>query len=279
VWPEALAGFSSNWHELATVVHGIRSRLEELRGCTVHYMTDNTTAKKAINTGTVNSPELMKLSRELKLHQARGNIGIEAFHLPGRMMCLQGTDGASRQTPWLGMYSGKPGSHSTYSPLDWPTFPLSTELAAVVRALQGPTTVDMSDSTQWLSGSLDIAGRDTLWHLRPCHAAFAMGLMLEAQLRLGHTTSFTVVVPQVGVSGWSRYLKHFRRKEVHDVHVEGLGVVRHWLLRFAAGDAFLPRTPPAPPDGAPHSRGACVGGEWETVSRAWAGEQGRGVAV
>ena len=64
---------------------------------------------------------------------------------------------------------------------------------------------------------------------------------MDAQLRMGHSTSFTVVVAQVGTSRWSRFLKHFRHKEVHDVDVPVLGVVRHWLLRFEAGDAMLPR--------------------------------------
>ena len=89
VWPDALAQFSSNWHELATIVHSIRTRALELRGAQVHYMTDNTTSVKAVNTGTVRSPQLMKLSRELKLLQARYNIGMEAIHLPGQMMMKQ----------------------------------------------------------------------------------------------------------------------------------------------------------------------------------------------
>jgi hypothetical protein len=156
-------------------------------------------------------------------------------------MVAQGTDGASRQTPWLGMYSGKPGSHDTFSPLDWPTFELPCEFREIIASHSTPATINMSDPAQWLTTEVDIAGTDSYWHVRPCHASYAMCLMLDAQLRLGHTTSFTVVVPQVGVSGWSRYLKHFRHKSVHDVHVEGLGIVRHWLLRFEAGDAFLPR--------------------------------------
>jgi hypothetical protein len=242
VWPDALAGFSSNWHELATIVYAIRTRFSELRGSQVHYMTDNTTARKAVNSGTVNSPELMKLSRELKLLQARGNIGIEAFHLPGTMMCRQGTDGASRQTPWLGMYSGNPGSHDAFSPIDWPRFELPQSLQDAIANLGRADTEDMSDPRRWLDPDCDAAGIDTLWHLRPCHAVIAFGIMLDAQLRLGHTTSFTVVVPLIGASTWARFLKHFRSKTEHDVHVEGLGVVKHWLLRFHAGDGFLPRT-------------------------------------
>ena len=72
-------------------------------------MTDNSTAVKAINTGTVGSEQLMKLLRELKLLQAKENIGIEAVHLPGTMMQMQGTDQASRSMPFMGMYSGQQG--------------------------------------------------------------------------------------------------------------------------------------------------------------------------
>ena len=72
VWPEALAGFSSNFHELATIVHSIKTRGEEIAGSMVQYHTDNTTAVKAVNTGCVRSPQLSKLARELKLLQASG---------------------------------------------------------------------------------------------------------------------------------------------------------------------------------------------------------------
>ena len=88
----------------------------------------------------------------------------------------------------------------------------------------------------------ELAGSDSFLHLRPCHVAPALELLLEAQLRLGETTSFTVVAPAVGMQEWRKYLKHFRRKEIHKVAVPGLGEVKHWLLRFEAGDGLLPRT-------------------------------------
>ena len=68
-----------------------------------------------------------------------------------------------------------------------------------------------------------------------------MEILLEAQLRMGETTAFTVVTPAVGMQEWRKYLKHFRRKEIHKVVVQGLGEVKHWLLRFEAGDGLLPR--------------------------------------
>ena len=52
-----------------------------------------------------------------------------------------------------------------------------------------------------------------------------------------------MIVPQVGMRSWSKYIKHFKRRESHEVHVEGLGKVKHWLLRFERGDGLLPRGP------------------------------------
>jgi hypothetical protein len=241
VWPDAVAGFSSNWHELATIVHSIRSRFEQLRDSNIHYMTDNSTAVRAINTGTVGSEQLMKLSRELKLLQAKGNIGIEAVHLPGTMMQMQGTDQASRSMPFMGMYSGRQGQHNLFAPVEWPVFELNGTITGAVAGLLTSATRHVSEPGDWYWFE-ELAGSDSFLHLRPCHVAPALELLLEAQLRFGETTSFTVVAPAVGMREWRKYLKHFRRKEIHKVSVPGLGEVKHWLLRFEAGDGLLPRT-------------------------------------
>ena len=241
VWPDAVAAFSSNWHELATIVHSIKSREGELRGSSVHYMTDNSTAVKAVNTGTVTSEQLMRLSRELKLVQARSDIHIEAIHLPGTMMQMQGTDQASRACPFEGMYSGNSGHHDTFAPLEWPIFELNGPIVEVLALLypEGMTNTGLH-AEDWY-GAVELAGKDTYMHLRPCHVAPALGALLEAQLREGGSTSFTVVAPMVGLRGWRKYLKHFRRREVHKVWVPGLGEVKHWLLRYEGGDGLLPR--------------------------------------
>ena len=149
VWPEAIAGFSSNWHELATVLHSVRSRAADLAHSNIHFCTDNTATVKAVNSGVVHSIALMKLSRELKLVQAQHNIGIEALHLSGKLMQLQGTDGASRSAPWLGVYSGTGGSHDTFSPMDWPCFPMRGSLKEAVESMVGAHTVMASDPAVW----------------------------------------------------------------------------------------------------------------------------------
>ena len=240
VWPEVVAGYSSNWHELATIVHSISSRAQEIRNSSVHFMTDNATSVRAVNTGTVHSRQLMKLSRELKLVQARYNIGVEAIHLSGELMQVHGTDQASRAMPYVGMYSGtERHGHDRFDPMEWPLFRLNGAVLEAVQSLVTAETQDWSEPQSWCSG--DAAGRDTYMHLRPAYVAEGIALLLDAQLREGATTSFTVVAPMVGLRRWRKYLKHFRRREEHRMRVEGLGEVKHWVLRFEAGDALLPR--------------------------------------
>ena len=250
VWPEAVAGFSSNWHEMATITHSIVSRGAELQNSQVHYMTDNSTSVSCVNTGTVRSPQLMQLSRELKLAQAKHNIGIEAIHLSGELMQVQGTDGASRAMPYLGMYSGMAGSHDLFDPMEWPIFELTGELKTLAEAAENAADQNLSNPELW-DADMVMSGRDSFLHLRPVHVAPAMELLMEAQLREGRTTSFTVIAPMVGLRKWRKYLKHFRSQQVHKVLVPGLGDVKHWLLRFEAGDALLPRASAVEDDMAP----------------------------
>ena len=239
VWPEALAGFSSNYHELATIVHSIKLRGKEIAGSVVQYHTDNTTAVKAVNTGCVRSPELSKLARELKRLQAMWDIEIEALHLSGVLIQKQGSDGASRSCPWLGMFGGEGASHDCFSPMEWPRFELDTEMREAVAKVVGSETIDMSEPRHWYDS--ECAGKDTYWHLRPCHVTHAMEVAMDAALREPDTTSFTMVIPRVGMRKWRRYFKHFRHKKVYAMQVEGLGEVHHWILRYEPGDGRRPR--------------------------------------
>ena len=47
----------------------------------------------------------------------------------------------------------------------------------------------------------------------------------------------------MNVIAWRKYLKHFRRKIELPVDVPGLGVVKHWLLRYEPGDGLLGKRP------------------------------------
>jgi hypothetical protein len=116
---------------------------------------------------------------------------------------------------------------------------LEGSILETIEELHETHTQDISDPKCW-KATLALGGEDTYVHVRLVHMAYIVELLLDAQLRQPQT-AFTVVVPQVGMRLWSKYLKHFRRKETHEVHVTGLGLVKHWLLRFEAGDGLLPR--------------------------------------
>lgn len=269
VWPEAVASFSSNWHELATITHSIVSRGAQMRNSQIHYMTDNSTSVSAINTGTVRSPQLMTLSRELKRAQAQHNIGIEAIHLSGQLMQVQGTDGASRAMPYLGMYSGMEGSHDAFDPMEWPVFVLTGDLRELSQGRLEACDQVASDPRSWVGMSFE--GQDTYMHLRPAHAAQALELLLDAQLRECDGTSFTVIVPMIGLRHWRKFLKHFRCKKVLPVEVPGLGTVKHWYLRYEAGDGKLPRKHSEEEEGEhdtctplPEEEG-CEAGDWKRL--------------
>ena len=243
VWNEEQSRFSSNWHELATIVMSVAHRIEQLRGSVVRYVTDNWCAAACCNKGNARSPRLMKLIRELRLLQAKGDIEIEALWVSGKTIIRQGADGSSRSQPNLGQLSADPVSHDTFDPMAWPAFELSGPLGVQAhRYRDAPGVVDMSRPRNWMALH-DVAGRDTYWHLRPRHVAKALERMLDAQLRQPKSTSFTVVVPVVNLIKWRKYLKHFRRKVELPVHVEGLGIVKHWLLRYEAGDGLRGKRP------------------------------------
>ena len=234
-WEPEQARFSSNWHELATIVMSVAERLEDLRGTVVHYATDNTTAVCAINTGSVDSPQLMTLVRELKLLQAVGDVEMEAFHLPGKWIIQQGTDGGSRQQLGLGQLGANPLPHDTFDPASWPQWRLNGQLRVLAeRWRRAAGTMDMSEPSRWLGSN--VAGRDSYWHLRPRHMADGLRMALDARLR-DTTSSFTFVAPMVRMRSWAKYLKHFRRRGQFLVDVPGLGMVRHLVLRSEPYDA------------------------------------------
>ena len=84
-----------------------------------------------------------------------------------------------------------------------------------------------------------------------------MDRLLTAQLLDSENTAFIVVVAAVGVRAWSRYLKHFRSKREVPMHVEGLGVIRHWLLEYAAGDGRKERKKDPDRDRTEHTQLMC----------------------
>ena len=116
---------------------------------------------------------------------------------------------------------------------------MNGEIGVLADQAKARCTVDASDPLQW--HNLDFAGQDTYMHIRPAHVSAALERLMEGQLRLGSRTAFTVIVPAVGLRTWRKYLKHFRKRQLYPVEVPGIGTVKHWYLRYEAGDGLLPK--------------------------------------
>ena len=240
-WSAEQSAFSSNWHELATVGMSLATRLEELRGCKVHYMTDNTTTAAGINNGALRSPKLMKIIREIRLLEAAGDVELEAYHIPGHHIVQQGADGGSRQHPYLGQLGAHPREHDTFDPVAWPLFTLCGDLLRQAHKWRArPHVLDATHPDTWAT---DVAGRDSFWHVRPSHGEFVFRKLLDAQLRRPADTAFTVIIPLLCTRPWRQYLRHFRRKRRLPLPVPGLGVVQHLVLRYEHGDGLLGKAP------------------------------------
>ena len=112
VWRGEVAPFSSNWHELMTIAMSLKHSLEYLRGSVVYYVTDNNCVRAALS-GTVRSAELMKIAREIKLLECKGDIRVEGLWLSGKNIIRQGADGASRASPYEGQLGDRPVDHAT----------------------------------------------------------------------------------------------------------------------------------------------------------------------
>ena len=89
---------SSNWRELANVVHTIRSEAEtgKLYHAIIFLMTDNFTVEAAIMKGGSPSPHLHVLVRDMKMLQMKFCFAVHVTHSSGKRMIAQGTDGVSR---------------------------------------------------------------------------------------------------------------------------------------------------------------------------------------
>ena len=131
------------------------------------------------------------------------------------------------------------GSHDMFDPMEWPIFELNGELGVLAQHAKDTCTLDASDPRQW--HNMDFAGQDTFMHIRPAHASAALERLMEGQLRMGDATAFTVIVPAVGLRAWRKYLKHFRKRKLWPIEVPGIGAVKHWYLRYEAGDGLLPK--------------------------------------
>jgi hypothetical protein len=109
VWPEEDDDESSNWREFTNVVESLEEEAEtgHLTGAEVFLFTDNSTVEAAVHNGTSSSEKLLGLVIRIKVLSQKYSIKIHVFHVAGKRMIAQGTDGISRGSLTAGIMAGK----------------------------------------------------------------------------------------------------------------------------------------------------------------------------
>ena len=100
-WGLRVHSFTSNWKELCTLRQVLRREIRRdggrrVRGRWLFYFTDNMVTYDIVRNGKSGSGPLQDLIREIKLLELQLDCRVEAVHVPGTTMIVQGTDGLSR---------------------------------------------------------------------------------------------------------------------------------------------------------------------------------------
>ena len=98
LWGADVQEESSNFRELENLAETLESEAESnnLRGCEVFLMTDNSTAELAFFKGTSSSRKLFEIIVRLRRLELHSQCKIHVIHVSGSRMISQGTDGLSR---------------------------------------------------------------------------------------------------------------------------------------------------------------------------------------
>ena len=109
-WCRVIHSFTSNGHELWTLVHTLDHEVGgtgQFHCSTLFYFTENLVTCYILASGSSSSVELQKLLQWLKYLELLLSLCLEVVHVPGLHMISQGTDGLS----W--------GLHSLPANLPW----------------------------------------------------------------------------------------------------------------------------------------------------------------
>ena len=109
VWGKDVAGTSSNYKELANLVHTLHTMCneEDLSGTEVYLFTDNSTAEAAFHKGSSTSEKLHELVTNLREMEMEFGVKFILCHVAGERMIHQGTDGLSRGNLLEGVMKGE----------------------------------------------------------------------------------------------------------------------------------------------------------------------------
>ena len=196
-WTPQVAGFSSNWKEMRTLLRTLENELASGSKRVYHrilvYFADNMVTYDIFRRGSSKSTPLWILLLHIKLLELKLKCHLIVIHIPGDTMILQGTDGLSRGVPMQPM-----GSHrgNDLVALLWrPAPPSYTLLNWVLTTLVAgpiwppPTLwIIQHDYSNWSRS--DMFNRFVFWCVSPGFARQAilqaLYIWVEAPATCGH---------------------------------------------------------------------------------------------
>jgi hypothetical protein len=268
VFPPHVFSFSSNWKELRTLCQMMEDLVDRthdvVRGMTVFYFTDNSTVCYAVNKGASASTELQNLIVRIKLAELQLGCLLEAIHVHGVVMIIEGTDGLSRGV-WVSPLHQAAGRVLTtahvldpapYSPLLVPWILHQAGLPATT-----PVTYRPWDGC-WTARPL--LHQTTLWYPPPEIARQVIVHVMSLGVESPWGTQVFIFVPRILQHQWGNLSKHVHEVGIFQPGEFPLSPLQHLpipvvLLQIATYKRTLPSIrdedmaarldgPPAPPD-------------------------------
>ena len=204
-WPcSATEEESSNWRELNNIVVSIEGLGEagKLVGAEVFIATDNSTTESAHHKGYSSSPRLDELIVRLYELELTYQFTLFLFHVSGRRMIAQGTDGLSRGDKGTGSMQGVP--LWKYLPLNESAFQRSPRLEEWCRYVCGglgePTVLTPEG---WFS---DAHSEGIFIWAPPPAAANVVMEQLSLAKHKRPTAFHMVVVPRLLTGMWRKHM-------------------------------------------------------------------------
>jgi hypothetical protein len=203
-WTSAFSDESSNFRELANLVHAIEEAHSKglLENSELFVFTDNSAAEGAFYKGTSPSRRLFELVLRLRTLQMSGSLALHVIHVAGKRMIAQGTDALSRGITTAGVMAGM--EFSSFVPLH-----LS------VQERQDPCILHQW-VTSWAGDAFWLAPEDwflpklvdspCVWTPPPAAADAALDQLGKWIHMRPSNTSHIFIAPRLMTSRWRKFL-------------------------------------------------------------------------
>jgi hypothetical protein len=205
-WTEEVSeGKSSNWRELANLVHFLQAKGKagELDDVELFMFTDNSTAEAAFWKGTSKSELLLGLVLYIDLRELEMETGLmlHILHVSGKRMIAQGTDGLSRGDHSSGVMAGTNMLH--YVPLHLSALSRSPPLLSWLEDVLCQSSPTFLTPENWYEPT---RGNSTFVWTPPPAAADVVVERLRVSRHMRPNSFHIVLVPRLMTGRWRKQL-------------------------------------------------------------------------